>query len=81
MCSNMTTDYHGEQEKSTGKKILFHNFYRCLRLKSLVIILGGLLLAIIKSVCYNPKMTVSSRSIPFSKKIQLLHRYKGGNCQ
>ena len=42
----------------------------CARLKSQVIILGGLLLAIIKSVCYNPKMTVSSRSIPFSKKIQ-----------
>ena len=56
MCSNVTTDYHGEQEKSTGKKILFHNFYRCLRLKSQVIILGGLLLAIIKSVCYNPKI-------------------------
>ena len=43
MCSSVTTDYHGEQEKSTGKKILFHNFYRCLRLKSQVIILGGII--------------------------------------
>ena len=40
MCSSTTTDYHGEQEKSTGKKILLYNFYRCLRLKSQVIILG-----------------------------------------
>ena len=71
MCSSVTTDYHGEQEKSTGKKILLYNFYRCLRLKKPGYNSGGgLLLAIIKSVCYNPKMTVSSRSIPFSKKIQ-----------
>ena len=43
MCSSITTDYHGEQEKSTGKKILLYNFYRCLRLKSQVIILGGII--------------------------------------